>query len=51
MGVNSFVETVYHGIPVLAMPIMNDQFANSKMAIRMGQGKELLFKDLTEDNL
>ncbi|XP_053609831.1 UDP-glycosyltransferase UGT5-like [Plodia interpunctella] len=44
-------EAIFHGIPIIGIPIYADQFNNLLQAEEIGFGQMLLFKDITEDNL
>ncbi|RZB40719.1 UDP-glucuronosyltransferase-like, partial [Asbolus verrucosus] len=50
-GLLSTIETVYHGVPVLVMPIFGDQKLNAKIAVNNGFGLSLSFSDLNEEQL
>ncbi|PIC19516.1 hypothetical protein B9Z55_025042 [Caenorhabditis nigoni] len=41
-GQNSVLETMYHGIPMVIMPVFTDQFRNGKNVERRGAGKMVL---------
>ncbi|CAH1101266.1 unnamed protein product [Psylliodes chrysocephalus] len=49
-GLLSLTETIYIGVPVLAMPVIGDQKLNAARAELLGIGKSLLFSDLTEES-
>ena len=38
MGHNSLYESAYHGCPVVAVPLVADQFPNAKKAEQFGLG-------------
>ncbi|ERL83794.1 UDP-glycosyltransferase UGT5-like [Dendroctonus ponderosae] len=44
-GLLSTTETVYHGVPVLAIPIYGDQYMNAENAVRYGYGLMLGYND------
>ena len=50
-GLNSLIEAVYHGVPVLGLPLTTDQFGNLARVQREGYGNTLLWKDITKDSL
>jgi len=50
-GLNSLMEAVYHGVPVLGLPLTTDQFGNLARTQLEGYGKTLLWKDITKDSL
>ncbi|XP_063921312.1 UDP-glycosyltransferase UGT5-like [Zophobas morio] len=50
-GFLSTTETVYHGVPILAIPILGDQKLNAKSAMSKGFGLVLPYSELTEDKL
>ncbi|XP_044262534.1 UDP-glycosyltransferase UGT5-like [Tribolium madens] len=50
-GLLSTTETIYHGKPVLAIPIFGDQKLNAKNIYNNGFGLYLYYEDLTEENL
>lgn len=50
-GLLSTAETIYHGKPVLAMPIFGDQKLNAQNIYNSGFGLYLHYKDLSEENL
>lgn len=41
-GMNSVLETMYHGVPMVIMPVFTDQFRNGKNVERRGAGKMIL---------
>lgn len=50
-GYLSTTEAVYHGKPVIALPVFGDQFLNAGNIELRGIGKYIRFRDLTEENL
>ena len=50
-GLLSTIETIYHGVPVLAIPIAGDQKLNAERIVNQGFGLKLRFADLTEELL
>jgi len=48
-GLLSLQESVYHGVPVVGLPLMSDQHLNVRQAVTLGIGRELLLEELTED--
>ncbi|XP_066970092.1 uncharacterized protein [Macrobrachium rosenbergii] len=50
-GLLSTLESVYHGRPVLGMPVFGDQMGNMKEVERQGWGKTVPWNDLTEGGL
>merc|ERR1712136_242614 len=50
-GLNSLMEAVYHGVPVLGLPFFNDQYANVIRAQREGYALQLKWKDITKESL
>jgi glucuronosyltransferase len=55
MGLNSFLETAFHGIPVLSIPLFVDQYHNSHCSQAKGLAivldKTKLTKEYVEENL
>ncbi|KAJ8930347.1 hypothetical protein NQ314_016856 [Rhamnusium bicolor] len=50
-GLLSTTETVYHGVPLIAIPIFGDQKVNANSARVAGYGTVLPFQELTEEKL
>lgn len=48
-GLLSTTETVYHGVPIIAIPIFGDQKMNAYNAEQAGYGLTLNFKEITEE--
>ncbi|XP_013113911.2 UDP-glucosyltransferase 2 [Stomoxys calcitrans] len=49
-GYLSTTETIFHGKPVLGLPVIADQFMNIKNAIKSGYALQLRLDDLTREN-
>jgi hypothetical protein len=50
-GLNSLQEAVYHGVPVLGLPLGGDQELNLIKAVKEGYAFKLQWKDITEESL
>jgi glucuronosyltransferase len=50
-GLLSTQEAVYHGVPILGIPMLGDQFVNIQQAVDRGFGLELDFTTITEKSL
>ncbi|XP_967762.1 UDP-glycosyltransferase UGT5 [Tribolium castaneum] len=50
-GLLSTTETIYHGVPILAIPIFGDQKINARSAVTSGYGVYLAFDKLSEETL
>ncbi|XP_050501766.1 UDP-glycosyltransferase UGT5-like [Diabrotica virgifera virgifera] len=50
-GLLSTLETVYHGVPILALPVFADQNMNGAIAQEAGYGISLPFAEVTEEKL
>ncbi|XP_050501769.1 UDP-glycosyltransferase UGT5-like [Diabrotica virgifera virgifera] len=50
-GLLSILETVYHGVPILVLPIFADQKVNAAKAQQAGYGLRLPFLEITEEKL
>ncbi|XP_046981243.1 UDP-glucosyltransferase 2-like [Schistocerca americana] len=50
-GIHSLQEAVYHGVPVLGIPILGDQNVNLIRAEAKGYAVKLLFHNITEESL
>jgi UDP:flavonoid glycosyltransferase YjiC (YdhE family) len=50
-GLLSTTETIYHGVPVLAIPIFGDQRLNTQKIVNSGFGLSLNYKDITQETL
>jgi UDP:flavonoid glycosyltransferase YjiC (YdhE family) len=50
-GFLSTTETIYNGVPALAIPIMGDQNLNAQQIVNQGIGLSMSFKEITEEAL
>ncbi len=50
-GFNSVNEALYHGVPVIAIPMVNDQYMVAKRLVELGAGVMLKMGEVTEDSL
>lgn len=50
-GLLSTTEAIYHGVPLIGIPIFGDQQMNIAQAIHMGYCVTVPYKELTEDKL
>ncbi len=50
-GLNSVSESLYYGVPVIAIPLANDQPAVAKRLQELGAGLSLRLEDITPDTL
>ena len=50
-GMNSIVETFYHGVPVIGFPHNVDQFSNAALAKSKGIGEAMAIHDFTSEKL
>jgi UDP:flavonoid glycosyltransferase YjiC (YdhE family) len=50
-GFVSSVETAYHGVPILAIPIFGDQKVNANFAKANGFGRFITYKEISEESL
>lgn len=50
-GLLSTMESAYHGVPVLGMPVFGDQQSNMVAVEREGWGRVLLWEQLTPSAL
>ncbi|KAJ3642488.1 hypothetical protein Zmor_025267 [Zophobas morio] len=49
-GLLSTTETIYHGVPILAIPVFGDQKLNAKSAMNNGFGLVLPYNEITEES-
>ncbi|KAL1491906.1 hypothetical protein ABEB36_012427 [Hypothenemus hampei] len=50
-GMGSTTEAIYHGVPVIGIPIYGDQFMNARRLKQFGMGVELPLKNLSAQSL
>lgn len=50
-GLNSLQEAIFHGVPVLGLPLGSDQNLNIGRAIQDGYALKLEWTDITEETL
>ncbi|CAG9830886.1 unnamed protein product [Diabrotica balteata] len=50
-GFLSTIETIYHGVPILAVPFIGDQDLNSGRMVELGVGLKTDLNEITEENL
>lgn len=50
-GLLSTIETIYHGVPILGIPVFGDQETNVANAVHNGFALGLPYRDLTEEKL
>lgn len=48
-GLLSTLETVYHGVPILGIPMFAEQKMNVANSVSLGLGTSLNFRELTEE--
>lgn len=48
-GLLSTIETIYHGVPILGIPIFADQKMNIAIAVKKGYAVSLPFGEVTEE--
>ena len=51
VGFNSLYESAYHGVPLVAVPLFADQFANAKKVEQFGLGIFVDFKSVNAEQL
>lgn len=50
-GMNGVWEAVYHGVPVVAVPLFGDQYDNAERIVSRGMGVKVDIATLTSDQL
>ena len=50
-GLFSTIETTYHGVPVIGIPLFGDQNINMEKTAALGAGMKLEWSQLTESYL
>jgi UDP:flavonoid glycosyltransferase YjiC (YdhE family) len=50
-GIGGIVEAKYHAVPIIATPLIGDQFGNAKKVENEGWGKVVDLKSVTEEEL
>uniref|UniRef100_A0A182QUR6 UDP-glycosyltransferases domain-containing protein n=1 Tax=Anopheles farauti TaxID=69004 RepID=A0A182QUR6_9DIPT len=50
-GLGSTTEAMYHGVPIVGIPMFGDQEGNIKQVVKEGWGLSVSFDELTEENL
>ena len=50
-GIGSVVEAKYHGVPIIATPLIGDQFGNARKVVNEGWGKVVDLKFTSEEEL
>ena len=50
-GLNSVMEAIYHGVPVIGLPLFYDHNTTMANIENFGLGKLLRWSDLTEESL
>ncbi len=50
-GMNSLHEALYHGVPIIATPLLGDQFENAGVAVRVGAAVSLPLASVTTTQL
>uniref|UniRef100_A0A336LLK7 CSON001318 protein n=1 Tax=Culicoides sonorensis TaxID=179676 RepID=A0A336LLK7_CULSO len=51
MGLGSYVEALYHAVPIIAIPFLGDQITNAAKILNEGWIEIILPSELTESNL
>lgn len=50
-GLLSTIEAIYHGVPILGIPIFGDQKMNAAIATDKGYAVSVPYSELTEETL
>lgn len=50
-GLGSVTESMYHGVPIVGIPMFGDQEHNAAQVLKEGWGEVVTFEDLTEETL
>ncbi|XP_065093027.1 UDP-glucosyltransferase 2-like [Ochlerotatus camptorhynchus] len=50
-GLGSITESMYHGVPIVGMPMFGDQDTNVAQVVKEGWGASVSFDDITEQQL
>ena len=50
-GMNGVWEAVYHGVPMVAVPLFGDQYDNAQRIVSRGMGVKVDISTLTSDEL
>ncbi|XP_029726333.2 UDP-glycosyltransferase UGT5-like [Aedes albopictus] len=50
-GLGSITESMYHGVPIVGIPMFGDQDTNVAQVVKEGWGASVSFDDLTEEKL
>ena len=50
-GFVSSIESAYHGVPLLTIPIYGDQMQNAHFSVKNGYGRFLTYSEISEQNL
>ncbi|PAV76116.1 hypothetical protein WR25_14239 [Diploscapter pachys] len=51
MGLNSYMEAAFSGVPILAVPIFTDQFHNTRTAVKRGVAFKVNKNNITFDSI
>nr|XP_006811509.1 PREDICTED: 2-hydroxyacylsphingosine 1-beta-galactosyltransferase-like [Saccoglossus kowalevskii] len=50
-GTNGIYEAIYHGVPMVNIPLGADHFDNAAKVQKKGMGKTVFYSDITEESL
>ena len=50
-GLNSVMEAIYHGLPIIGLPIFHDHNTTAANIENFGIGKQMKWSEITEDTL